>query len=91
MNRHQRLVLEKSFHSKLFPTSTEIHQLARLLNLSKVRIKKWYEGERYKKKQAGLLVTGEECLKDLNQLCYYSEYSAQSQEIHSLCHVCTKD
>ena len=62
MNTYQRLILEKSFHSKLYPTNTEIHQLARSLNLSEVRIKKWYEKERYKKKQAGLLHKGEECL-----------------------------
>ena len=54
-------MLAKSFHSKPYLKKYELHQLARSLNLSDVWIKKWYERERYKKKQAGLLHTGEEC------------------------------
>ena len=61
LKEYQRLTLAKSFHSNPYPKKNELDQLARSLNLSNVWIAKWHERERRKKKQTGLIHTGEGC------------------------------
>ena len=91
-NGYQRIKLAKSFHSKPYPRDNEIHQLAKSLNISVVRIRKFYRGERYKKKQAGLPLPGEECWTNIKlamsgmhqwltffTILFYFDYSNQSK------------
>ena len=59
MTPYQSEILQKEFENNPFPEAEEQHQLAKLLNLSEIRIRSWYACRRSKKRKAGLPIEGE--------------------------------
>ena len=59
LNTFQKLLLTKSFQANPYLEDNEMHQYARLLNLSKERISRWYKKKRCTERQAGFLAKGE--------------------------------
>ena len=56
MTAYQKQTLKKSFLAKPYMEKNERHQLARSLNVSEKRIKRWYDKRRYWNKKKGLPV-----------------------------------
>ena len=61
LTEYQKMMLMKSFQANPYLEDDEMHQYARMLNLSEERIRMWYRHTRHNERQAGFLAKGEEC------------------------------